>query len=157
MADHPARTWSPAHDAAIVLHVSGKSDQEIAELLDQPLGWVHSVLDSDRALEACMEFERNVVDSVASRAAEVQSRLGAYAGEALDILVELLRMSTDEKMRFKAATAILDRAGFTAVQRSIVTNAELPKEVLDRMEEATRDLQAVEAEYTLLPGGPADA
>lgn len=160
MADHPGvalEDWGEDHEVVVVLHIAGKSDQQIAATLGRSETWVRGVLDSDRALHACAEFERSVVDQVASRASHVQGRLRSYAGEALDQLVEILRMSTEEKMRFKAATAILDRAGFTAVQRSVVAGTTLPAEVADRMEEALQDMQAIDADYSILPREPADA
>jgi hypothetical protein len=157
MDTHALEAWNEVHDAAIALHVAGKSNEEIATLLNRDVSWVDQVLSSERAVHACVELERDVVDQVASRSAEIQSRLRAHAGEALDHLVELLRLSTDEGMRFKAATAILDRAGFTAVQRSIVASAELPVDVVDRMEDALRDMKTIEAEYTILGQEPLDA
>lgn len=137
--------WSPRHRLIVALHLGGDKNKEIAEKLDVSESHVSIVLNDPRAVH---EIER-MSQTIADRTLDTALRLKLYANEALDEIVEEMRMARSEKVRQTAAFGILDRAGFTPVKSDGGTEGppELPAEVVDRMEAATKEIIQYEGQY----------
>lgn len=129
--------WSPRHRLMVALHLGGDKNREIAEKLDVSLSHVSVVLNDPRALYDVERLAQNIAD----RTVDTALRIRLYANEALDEIVEELRTSRNEKVRQTAAFGLLDRAGYTPI-RDVTEEAApmLPQEVVDRMEETTKEL-----------------
>ncbi len=130
-------SWSPRHRLIVALHLGGDKNGEIADKLDVSLSHVSVILNDPRAV---YEIE-NLAQSVADRTVDTALRIRLYANEALDEIVEELRGSRNEKVRQTAAFGLLDRAGYTPVRdQTEEVPPMLPQEVVDRMEETTKEL-----------------
>ena len=129
--------WNPRHRLIVALHLAGDKGREIAEKLGVSESHISLILNDPRAI---YEIE-NLAQSVADRTVDTALRIKLYANEALDEIVEELRSSRNEKVRQTAAFGLLDRAGYTPVREVREEAAPLlPQEVVDRMEETTREL-----------------
>lgn len=136
--------WGPRHRLAVALHLGGAKNYEIGEKLDWSPQYVSVILNDKRAI---YEIEA-LAQSVADRTVDTQLRIKLYANEALDEIVEELRSSRNEKVRQTAAFGLLDRAGYTPV-RDVREEAPpmLPEEVVQRMEETTKELVEYQGVY----------
>lgn len=137
--------WSPRHRIVVALHLAGDKNKEIAEKLDLSESRVSIILNDPRAVHEVQRMSAQVAD----RTLDTHLRLKLYANEALDEIVEELRSSRSEKIRQKAAFGVLDRAGFTPIKTDGEGQQapELPQEVVDRMEAATKEIIQYEGAY----------
>jgi len=136
--------WNPRHRLIIALHLAGDKNKEICEKLGLSESHVSLILNDPRAV---YEIE-NLAQGVADRTVDTALRIKLYANEALDEIVEELRTSRNEKVRQTAAFGLLDRAGYTPV-REVREEAPplLPEDVVQRMEETTRELTEYKGMY----------
>lgn len=136
--------WTSLHRYIVLLEVAGKKPGEIAEIVDLSASRVSVILNDYRA-----ELDRIEIGSaLADRLTDVHSRLQLYAQEALDVIVDEMREITNKAdIRVKTAFGILDRAGFTPVQKQIVAKAEIPSEIADRMEAVAKEVREAKFEY----------
>lgn len=128
------------------LHTIGKSNREIAEQLGLSDSKVSIVLGDARAHSYIEEQRRKISDSVP----DVMQRLRLLANEALDEIVEEMRAGTTPvALRQKAALSILDRAGYTPVQKQIrAVVKELPSDLADRMDETLGEMKEISASFS---------
>lgn len=139
--------WSPRHRLIVAMHLGGDKNREIAERLRVSPSHISVVLNDPRAVYDIERLAQNVAD----RTVDTSLRIKLYANEALDEIVEELRTSRNEKVRQGAAFGLLDRAGYTPV-RDVKGEAPpmLPEEVVERMEETTRELVEYKGVYLSL-------
>lgn len=136
--------WSPRHRLICQLSTLGMKGREIAGALGLSESHVSVVLNDPRARAEIEEAITNVADNIV----DLHDRLKAHAVEAVDEIVDEMRNSKDERIRQKASFGILDRAGYTPVQKSIRLGAQIPASVADRVERALRDISDIpEGEY----------
>jgi len=139
--------WNPRHRLIVALHLAGDKNKEIARKLKLSQSHVSLILSDPRAI---YEIE-NLAQSVADRTVDTALRLKLYANEALDEIVEEIRTSRNEKVRQTAAFGLLDRAGYTPVREVREEPAPLlPEDVVQRMEETTRELTEYREVYKKL-------
>jgi len=136
--------WSPRHRLIVALHLGGYKGTEICKRLKITAAHVSVVLNDPRAV---YEIER-MSSTIADRTLDTALRIKLYSNEALDEIVEELRTSRNEKVRQTAAFGLLDRAGYTPV-RDVREEAPplLPEDVVQRMEETTRELTEYRGAY----------
>ncbi len=139
--------WNPRHRLIVALHVAGDKSREICEKLGVSESHVSLILNDPRAI---YEIE-NLAQGIADRTVDTALRIKLYANEALDEIVEELRTSRNEKVRQTAAFGLLDRAGYTPV-REVREEAPplLPQDVVQRMEETTRELVEYQGTYKVV-------
>jgi transcriptional regulator with XRE-family HTH domain len=139
--------WNPRHRLIVALHVAGDKSREICEKLGVSESHVSLILNDPRAI---YEIE-NLAQNIADRTVDTALRIKLYANEALDEIVEELRTSRNEKVRQTAAFGLLDRAGYTSV-RTLAEEAPplLPQDVVQRMEETTRELVEHQGTYKVV-------
>lgn len=130
--------WTPRHDIVISLHLAGLKNWEIAGQVGFSEAKVSAIINDPRAAI--------VKDRIGSQAfeqsVEVQDRIFGYAHEALDEVVEEMRMSTDEKVRQKAAFSILDRAGYSKIERRADLIAPVSEDLARRMIKSIEEINA---------------
>lgn len=129
--------WGVRHRICVALHMGGDRNKEIAERLGCSESWVSKTLGDARAVYEIAQLEKNLAD----RTMDTALRFKLYANEALDEIMEELRSCSDVRVRQKAAFGILDRAGYTphSVDQGDAPPL-LPAEVIDRMEQTTKEL-----------------
>lgn len=128
------------------MEAAGFSSSEIAEILGMTAARVSVILNDPRADMDRKEFASGVIE----RMQDVQLKIALHADEALDEILDEMRNVEDPRVRQKAAFGILDRAGYTPVQKSIQAKAELPTEMLHRMSGVLSEMQAIDAEYQIV-------
>lgn len=150
---HPEK-WSPRHRLIVALHLGGDKNAEIAEKLGVSASHVSITLNDPRAV---YEIE-NLASTVADRTVDTALRIKLYSNEALDEIVEELRTSKSEKVRQTAAFGLLDRAGYTPVREvREVAPPVLPEDVINRMEDTTRELVEWKGVYREVEPVPIEA
>jgi hypothetical protein len=128
--------WTPRHDMIALLYASGMRVSEIAEQLGYHPNRVSLILSDPRAAERIAHYRERVVESMA----DVGLKLKALALEALDTAAYWMR-SRDPKLApvsARSAFGILDRAGFSKVEKHLVASVDIPPERLNRLEELAR-------------------
>lgn len=97
-------------DMVIVLRLAGYSKEQVARIVGMSSDQVTKVLNSPAVSEKLIAF----------RAALPQAALDLLQGymiEAVQTLVDIMRMSEDDQVTLKAAGEILDRAGLAKASR----------------------------------------
>lgn len=107
------KSWEPdvldeRHLQALLMRAGGMTQAQIAKMFNWTESWTSVVMnhpDAQYVLTRLISFAAdNVVD--------LETRIKAYAPEALDTAVEIMRSSQDEGQRSKNAFEILKMAGY---------------------------------------------
>lgn len=132
--------WSARHVLVCRMHAAGLKNVDIAEALNVSEQIVSITLNDPRAAT----FIKQAVEAMAQNIVDLNTQLKAYSREALEEIVEQMRNSHSDRVRQVAAFGILDRAGYTPVQRHTVQAApELPKELAERVAETHIELREI--------------
>lgn len=130
------RKLSPQHLQIIVMRASGYRHKEIAAVLGiTPISSASVFVN-----EEVKEIMREVTLTIAEQLGKVKERIEQAAGEALDVVLDVMR-DPDETGKVRAATAfkLLEMAGHGAIKKVESTHTlNLDKEASDRI---TRALQ----------------
>ncbi len=140
--------WSSFHRYLVMLEIAGKRPGQIAEIADITIGRVSTILNDPRA-----ELDRiNLGAALADRLTSVQSKLELYAHEALEVIVDELRDTTNKaEIRVKAGFGLMDRAGYTPNTKEDVPHApDIPEELVARVEEISKELLDSEFTYRMI-------
>jgi hypothetical protein len=135
------------HRLACSMHVCGFDNKEIAEKLGLSIPQISNILNSPQAkveiLRLSMKVQADTLD--------VHARLQLLASPALTVLADQVQNpQMDARVRQKAAFGILDRAGYTPVQKTLHMQApSIDSDVHERMLEAVKDEEVIEADYEL--------
>ena len=148
--------WGPRHELAARMHGAGLRNYDIAAALGVSEGWV-SVTICDRRAKAIV---RDAADKIADNIEDLHTQLKHHATEALREIVDQMRSAPKTETRQRAALAILDRAGYTPVQRhSLVAPPELPASLTQLVAETHEEMRLVRSttRYALPAGAPPEA
>lgn len=139
--------WKPRHDFVVALDASGYKREQICRLTDYSYERVSVILSDPRAKEVRKKYATQLLERLDS----IHDKLSILAHEALDELVDEMREAEDIRVRQKASLAILDRAGYTPVNKNLnVSTTVMAPETASRMEEALRESREVEASYKVV-------
>lgn len=145
--------WGPRHRLVVMLHSVGRSNGEIAELTGYTKQTVSNVLNDPRAAYEMQDL----AERVAEVAIDPAVRLSLLSNEALDEIVEEMRTARDPRVRQKAAFGILDRAGYAPAKKDEARAAPtLPADVIERMEETTKELVSYDVDYKIVEPVPSE-
>jgi hypothetical protein len=130
--------WTSLHRYIVLLEIAGKKPGQIAEIMDMSSSRISVILGDKRA-----ELDRiQIGSSVAAQMTDIHTKLSLYAHEALEVIVEEMRdFSNKAELRVKAGFGILDRAGFTPLNKQFVPQTELPLEIAERMEAVSLEMR----------------
>lgn len=132
--------WSPRHALVCRLIGAGLTNKEVALATGFSEVRVSELKNDPRAKRFILEASKRVADNIL----DLNSKLKHHAYEALEEIVDQLRESRDEKVRQKAAFGILDRAGYTPLQRHQITEApKIPSELADTVREAHMEMKEI--------------
>lgn len=141
-SDFPAefKEWEPEvfsqrHKLAVLMQAAGLKNWEIAEELGFSESRVSVILNDPRARAVLEQYSREVVDSLT----DVRLRLKYYANEALTEVVEEMRHSDDPRVRQRAAFGILDRAGYSKIEKRFVATAQVDPDAARLMADALHE------------------
>lgn len=104
---------NPIHMQIIMLRSTGMKQRRIAEYLGIVESRVSVVLRSPDAQYVLNKLISYAADNVS----DMQTRIAAYAPEALDVAVEVMRTSQNAGLRAKTAFEILGLAGYSKTQK----------------------------------------
>lgn len=134
--------WAARHVLICRMHAAGLKNKEIAEALNITEQYISHVINDPRA----PAFVREAVEAMMGNIIDLNAQLKAYSQEALEEIIDQMRSSQSDKIRQTAAFGILDRAGYTPVQRHTIQAApELPRELADRVSETHIELREIVA------------
>lgn len=130
--------WTSLHRYIVLLEIAGKKPGEIAQIMDMSNGRISVILGDRRA-----ELDRiDIGSSIAGRMTDIHTKLELYAHESLEVIVEEMRdFNNKAELRVKAGFGILDRAGFTPLNKEFIPQTELPLEIAERMETVSLELK----------------
>lgn len=138
---HWAReAWGPRHRLVAQMIAAGFRNIEIAEALGYHVGYVSQIRQDPRCYHEVQTFQAKMADNII----DLNARLKAHATEALDEIVDEMRNCEDPRIRQKAAFGVLDRAGYTPVNKSIILGANIDSEVASRLEQTLDEFDAVD-------------
>lgn len=138
--------WLPRHNLVCQLHAIGMKNTEISEITGYTQSKVSIIINDPRAKIVIQQALENMAGNIA----DLHTRLKVHAVEALDEIVEELRLSKDERIRQKAAFGLLDRAGYTPVNKQLIISGQITESIADRMEKAMDKMDAIDAEYEII-------
>lgn len=119
---------------------AGFKNNEIAESLQIAVSTVSIIVNDERAKPYILKAQQRVADGIL----DLNLRLKAHATEALDEIVDQMRNAEKDIVRQKAAFGILDRAGYTPIQKHTVIQApEIPEGLGAVVAEAHAELTEV--------------
>lgn len=145
MTELVVKNWSDRHDLAAILKATGSTNQEIAEKLDYEQAYVSRLLKDPRAVEKMKEVASRVADA----AEDVAVRLKLLANEALDTAVYWMQKRESElaAVSVRSAFGILDRAGYSKVDKKLVGHFEASPDRLEEMLRLAEKANVVQEEY----------
>jgi len=146
------KRWTQRHRLVVSLWLAGARNKQIASVMGYDEATVSIILNDPRAE---MEIEA-MGSSMAERMTDTHLRLKVLANEALSEITDEMRdKDTPVAIRQRAAFGILDRAGYTAVQKHVQANVEIPLEIADRVEKVLNEIQGADADrfdYEVIEG-----
>ncbi|NIN68887.1 MAG: hypothetical protein GTO63_30210 [Anaerolineae bacterium] len=124
--------WSNRHDLVVLLKATGHRNNEIAEKLDYSQAYVSLILGDPRAKQKLEEYTQRLADN----AIDVRAKLDLLSAEAIETAAHWMRERKDQlaPVSLRSAFGILDRAGYSKVEKHLVGHVELPLDRLKAME-----------------------
>lgn len=143
--------WGPRHEIVARLHGVGLSNKEISRITGLSEPRVSVIINDSRATPAI----KDTLDAHKEQIENLHGRIKSLGPAALDKIEEQMRTSEDEKIAQRAAFGILDRAGYTPVQKQIILGASIPEDALSSMLDALRASdEADRYQYSTAPTPP---
>lgn len=103
----------------IVLRATGMRQRRIAEFLNETQGT--NLTDSSVSIICNHPDAQHILAKILSFAADevsdIDTRIKAYAGEAVDVAARIMRTTPDQRLAAKTAFEFLDRAGYNTVHK----------------------------------------
>ena len=142
------KSWEPdtldeRHMQAIIMRASGLQQGTIAKLLNWTDSWTSVVLNHPDAQYILTKMVSYAADEVL----DLQTRIKAHAGEALDKVVEVMRTTQDNRLASANAFELLRMAGYSAVEKKeIKAEISMPAAHVDLLGEAIRESRQIRAQ-----------
>lgn len=137
-------SWSPKHElTASLLALGTLSHRDIADIVGYTPARVGHIARDPRALA----IARRAADKALAQTEDLQERIKAAAVDAFEVVHEqVIGEDHDPRLRQKGAIALMDRAGYTPIQRSTDTHTSLDDLVAMRMEAAQKKMASLRKE-----------
>lgn len=144
----------PIHMQMLLMKAAGYTNNKIAETIHYDPSRVSVVVNHPDA----QYLLSHLVSYQAERLLDVNARIQAHAGEALDTALMLMRTGKEE-VRERVSFKLLDRAGYGAVQKTEVSHrVEMAVAQADNLSAAVREAmkveEMVEADWEVLEHPP---
>lgn len=138
----------PQHVQMLMMKAAGFTNNSIAEQMQLTAARVSVIVnhpDSLSLLSTMVSFQ-------AEELIDIKTRIKAHSAEALDVALDVMRNGKDE-VRARTAFALLDRAGYGAVQRAEIKHEiSVPATAAANIANAMRESKEVEeAEWSFEP------
>lgn len=150
--------WEPKllderHLQAVMMRASGLQQSFIAKSMGWTDAWTSVVLNHPDA----QYILTKMVSYAADQVLDVQARVKAHAGEALDKVVEIMRSTNDQRLASSNAFEILKMAGYGAVEKKQVEmQVSIPQKNLNLLQaalEESNQIAVIESSiYRSVPG-----
>jgi transcriptional regulator len=130
------------HLQAIMMRASGLQQSVIANFMGWTDAWTSIVLNHPDSQYILTKMVSYAADEVL----DIQERIKAHAGEALDKVVEVMRNTQDQRLASANAFEILKMAGHGAVEKKEVrAEIAMPKESLSLLADAIKESKEIRA------------
>ena len=141
---------NPRHLVILQAHAAGLKNVDICKVLHMSESRVSTIINDPRAPRYIEQFCSNTADGMR----DVFERIRLYSNEALTLVMDQLRdEGEDPNLRQRAAFSILDRAGYSKIEKKLVAHATVSEKAADALAgallEAKRIGEAMEADYTV--------
>lgn len=152
---HPRfpRRFRGRHHMIVALHMAGLGNREIAQNLGITKERVSQILNDPRAIYLVKRFGEKFADLQV----DVGKKIQDACHEAFDEVQDQMRNSTDERARRQCAFGILDRGGYSKIEKRIVARATIPPESARLMMDAVRESREIKASYSIEEIGKPEA
>jgi transcriptional regulator len=157
------KPWEPdqideRHLQAIMMRASGLPQKTIASVMGWNDSWTSVVLNHPDAQYILTKMVSYAADEVL----DIQTRIKAHAGEALDKVVEVMRSTQDQRLASANAFELLKMAGYGAVEKKEVkTELTVAAASVDLLSEAIKESQQIMAvegvDYRVMGSGDASS
>jgi hypothetical protein len=150
----PQKSWEPdkwtaRHALVCDLHIAGKNNREIAEIMERHEAWVSQIL-SDRRSEI---YIKEKMERRLDKLPGILEQLEELAPDAISVIREDLKLSKEEMdkgdraVRSRSAFSVLASLGYGPVQRQLRIKAELPADLLRRSVDVLGQMKEIQAAY----------
>lgn len=146
--------WTAKHVLVCRLHAIGLTGRQIAVSTGYTEARVSIILNDSRA----EQFIREAVERVGDQVLSMQAKMQRDANRMYDIAVYIAENDHRAPVRLKAAFGLLDRAGYTPVQRHTHTiQPTLPSGLADAVRETHAEYQESQGKFQYEAPPPVDA
>lgn len=154
LVEFQEKPWQPArfkerHRLVCKLQAVGLKNNEIADITGYTESRVSIILNDPRAPAIINEM----AGIVAGNLDDVALKLKLLANEALDTVTDLMRDGEKEEIRQRSAFSILDRAGYSKIEKKLQITAAISNEAAELLVQAASDGNVIDADYTITKSG----
>lgn len=130
------------------LSLIGKTNNEIAEFMEVEPSTVSIWLGDPRAHQYIAERRRQAMQALP----DVMAKLQTLSSEVVNDLDEIRRdVSTKPELKAKIGFGLLDRAGYTPVQKVLTGRVtDLPANMVERMEETLKESREIVQQFKFI-------
>lgn len=144
-------TLDERHLHAILLRSGGMTQARIADYMGWTESWTSVVLNHPDAQYVLTRIVSYAADNVI----DMEARIKAYAPEALDTVVEVMRSSNDEKVRSNNAFEVLKMAGYGSKKDgagvNVTINNGVPSATISALADVIRESREIKDRVYELP------
>lgn len=138
--------FSQRHELVCKLHAAGLRNFEIEAITGFSSSRVSTIIHDPRAKIVIHETAKYITSNVD----DIGLRLKALANEALNVVVDQMRDSSDETIVQRSAFSLLDRAGYSKVEKKITMTAALSDKAAEALAlAAAESANVIDAEYVI--------
>lgn len=145
----------PVHLQMLMAKAAGYTNRAIARQFDYDEARVSVIVNHPDASSVLA----HLISYQAENLLDIKARIQSHAGEALDTVLTAMRTAPESAQRAAIGFRLLDRAGYSAVQKSeTVHKFEMPAEQANALTKALRESSEVqEADWEITPETTAPA
>jgi predicted transcriptional regulator len=142
-AGNGLKPWEPKklnsrHKQIIAMSAAGVRNKDIADLLGMSQSRVSVILNDPRSRVLERQLASDVVSQIAT---DVSERIQGAAGEAFDVVKNLMDNADSERVRQTSAFDILDRAGFKPKETTANLNLNVDGDQLETLVEVLKEVR----------------
>ena len=132
---HPlvAETWSHRHDLVVMLHCNGMTNDEISVELGFDGAYISRIINDPRGIKRLEDFRTKLIAGIEDAGRKLQ----ALAVESAERAGDLMRQDKDLGVAARSAFGILDRAGYSTVEKHLHAHVQFSEEKVGKLLEMT--------------------
>lgn len=142
---HPlvAETWSHRHDLVVMLQCNGMTNNEISIELGFDESYISRIVNDPRGIKRLEEFRTKLIAGIE----DAGQKLQALAVESAERAGELMRQDGDLGVAARSAFGILDRAGYSTVEKHLHAHVQFSEDKVNKLLEMTEKANKVSGRF----------